>query len=914
MIGKTLGPYEILEPLGAGGMGKVYRARDTKLDRHVAVKILPEDFANDYNRLRRFKQEAKLLAAMHHPNVAAVYDLDSARNTWYLAQEYIEGQTLYMLLKFGPLDIDTALDIARQVAAGLEAAHVKGIVHRDLKPSNIIVTADNIAKILDFGIAKPLGVEPLSSDSGAGATDSDPAETPTFTGANEPGAVMGTAGYMSPDQARGRQVDQRADIWAFGVVLYEMLTGKPAFEGDTMLDKLAHIIRGDIDWEAIPAATPPRIVGLLQRCMQRDPSRRLQHIGDARIEIEEVVDGSGDDAMKRFGATAGSLSGSMLGRGGTVLPWAVTAAALLVAAGAVWSTWANSASIPPPPVAASIVVGPGAEISPRPVPPFAVSPQGDRVAFVGDIVEEGVEHPLDHRRQLFVRGVDDFDAVPIDGTEGADAPFFSPDGDWVGFFTSDNRIMKASLAGGGVQQVADVWATSGGASWGRDGWIVFGMRFMSDGLLRVRHDGGEVEQISWPDTEDGEVEHAWPHHLPDVSGVLFTIYTDEGTELAILDETGSYETVSSPGGMARYLSTGHLLFSEAGRLMAAPFDLETRTVGDPVSVVDDVYFSPLGGQGYFDVGAANGMLVYVPGQPAVLERRLVWVDRDGGAEPVFERTASYAYPRISPDGLRVAVMESAAGLGDVFLVDVQRRAGSRLTTGDRDVMPVWSPDGERVVFASTRHGGPANLFTTRVDTAGVTEELYASDDTTWPRSWSPDGFIAFYVIRPETERDIWVLDTREAPEATPFLETEFNERAPMFSPDGRWIAYVSNFDGPDDVWVQPFPEGDRQYKVSIDGGSEPNWSRDGGELFYRRGDRMMAVMIDTEEEFFVGAPRELFVGHYATDDISGNQYYDVDPSGRFLMVSQEAESPPTQFNVILHWFRDLERRAPATGR
>ena len=704
MIGKTLGPYEILEPLGAGGMGKVYRARDTKLDRYVAVKILPEDMAGDHSRLRRFQQEAKLLAAMHHPNVAAVYDIDSVDNTWYLAQEYIEGQTLFTLLKFGPLEVERALDVARQVAAGLEAAHVKGIVHRDLKPSNIMVTADNVAKILDFGIAKPLGVEtPLSSDSGAGGSDPDPAETPTYTGGNDAGAVLGTPGYMSPDQARGRQVDQRADIWAFGVVLYEMLTGKPAFEGDTILDKLAQIVRGEVDWEAIPTSTPPRITRLLRRCLQRDPTRRLQHIGDARIEIEEVLEGP-DNAAD---AAAGVASpGSRIPAASTALPWAVAAAAVLVAASSWWWGSIDSAE-PPSSVATAIVIGPGAQISPRPVPPLAVSPDGSRIVFVGDILEEGVEHPLDHRRQLFLRDVANFDTVPIAGTEGADAPFFSPSGEWVGFFSSDNKLKKVSLVGGGVQEVTSVWATSGGASWGTDGWIIFGMRFTSTGLWRVHEDGGNISGVSQPAPSGRETEHAWPHHLPDGRHVLFTVYTDEGTELAVLElETGDHRAILAPGGVARYVSSGHLLFSDYSRLMAVEFNLSTLTAGeDPVAVVDDIYFSPLGGQGYYDVGG-NGMLVYVPGQPAVLERRLVWVDRDSNAERVIEATARYAYPRISPDGQRVAVMESAAGLGDIFLVDVHRGTRSRVTTGSRDVMPIWAPDGERIVFASTRARWP----------------------------------------------------------------------------------------------------------------------------------------------------------------------------------------------------------------
>ena len=326
---------------------------------------------------------------------------------------------------------------------------------------------------------------------------------------------------------------------------------------------------------------------------------------------------------------------------------------------------------------------------------------------------------------------------------------------------------------------------------------------------------------------------------------------------------------------------------------------------------------PLGhahvGQGYYDVGG-NGMLVYVPGQPAVLERRLVWVDRDSNAERVIEATARYAYPRISPDGQRVAVMESAAGLGDIFLVDVHRGTRSRVTTGSRDVMPIWAPDGERIVFASTRHGGPADLFVTPVDVVGAAEVLYPSADATWPRSWSPDGkHISFYINHPETERDIWVLEMSDEPEARAFVETEFNERAPMFSPDGRWIAYVSNVSGRDDVYVQPFPEGDHQYPVSTEGGAEPTWSRDGGELYYRLGDRMMAVLIDSSDGFRPGNPMLLFTGHFATDDISGNQYYDVDPvSRRFLMVSQEDETAPTQFNVVLHWFGELARRVPTT--
>ena len=927
MIGKTLGSYEVQAQIGKGGMGEVYRAQDQKLYRDVAIKILPKDFADDPVQLKRFHQEAMLLASLNHPNLAAVYDLDQEGEVRYLVQELVHGKTLFELLREGPLDIEDSLKIARQIASGLEAAHGKGIIHRDLKPSNVMVTSEGVAKVLDFGLAMPLDVSPPGETSGSGAATITPSaasnpwsESPTLAGPRA-NVILGTAPYMSPDQARGKQLDQRTDVWSFGCVLFEMIAGQKAFGGETLLDTLSQIVRGEPDWDAMPPPTPPRIRMLIRRCLQRQLRRRVQHIGDARVVIDEIInepelylypaDGVADAATSGAGVLAGdTVGGSTLSR---AAPWAVAAVAVAVAAGAIWRGSGNEVQNPPP-VRTSIALPAGQQLVGRPTPPFAISPDGDKLAYLASVTDDEGGHAPTHERQLYLRDLASFESEPIPGTEGADHPFFSPDGEWIGFFSADNTLNKVPVSGGTAQEICVVAGSPAGASWGPDGFIVFATRAISSGLSRVSADGGIPESITSPMGDGGSMEHVWPYHLPGGNNVIFSMVTASGPRLAVVSlETREVTTIGRVGGRAQYVSTsGHLVYDDAGQLMAVPFDPESLVAtGAPLPVVEELYFPPTGNAGYYAV-AGNGMLVYVPGEAVGTQRTLVWVDSEGNEEPLIEEPGGYGMPRISPEGDRVAVTGSgpAGGGGEIYVIDITRGSRTRITGGMRETMPVWSPDGTMLVFASSRDG-PANIYERRADGGGQVDVVLATEISKWPRSWSPDGaHLAYYEVNPETKRDIWTLPLDGENEPLPFLRTEFNERAPMFSPDGEWIAYVSNESGRDEIYVRSFPEGERQSLVSTGGGSEPMWSRDGSELYYRLGDRMIMVPMRLDGRFFVGVPEVLFEGHYAMGDVSGNQYYDVGDDGRFLMIKADAEAPPPLFNLVLHWFTELEELLP----
>ena len=646
---------------------------------------------------------------------------------------------------------------------------------------------------------------------------------------------------------------------------------------------------------------------LIRRCLQRRLRRRVQHIGDARVVIDEVLNEpelylypAGDVAA---GVATGAVpeiphpTASVLAR---VAPWVVAAVAVVAAAAAIWRGSSPDPSMPP--VRTSIMLPADQQLVGRPMPSFAISPDGESLVYVASVSDGNGDHIAIHERQIFVRRMGEFAAEPIPGTEGADSPFFSPDGQWIGFFSSDNKIKKVALSGGAVIELCEVAGSTAGASWGQDGWIVFATRLTNSGLLRVSEEGGEISMLTELDIERGEIEHRWPHHLPDGRGVLYSVETPEGAELNVLSPEGERRTLFRTPGRGVYSRTGHLLYDEADQLRAVPFDLDSLTAdGSSVAVVEDLYASATGRTAYFAVGD-NGTLLYVPGGTAGQERSLVWVDRWGNREPVIADLGGYAMPRISPDGSRVAVMLSPGSAGDIYEIDIVRGARRRVTTAEHEMFPVLSPDGEEIVFASTR-SGPANIWRKRLDGTDEEELVHESEISKWPRSWSPNGDLAYYEVHPETMRDIWVLNLGGL-EAQPFIDTDFNERAPMFSPDGGWIAFVSNESGRDEVYVRSYPDGNRQYTISTDGGSEPMWSKDGREIYYRTGDRMMAVRV-TLENGDVDTPVQLFTGHYASDAV-GNQYYDVGPDGRFLMITAEDEEPPPYFNIVLHWFLELE--------
>ena len=888
-VGTKLGSYEILAPIASGGMGDVYRAQDTKLGREVAIKILPEAFAQDKERLARFEREAHILASLNHPNIATIHGLEEFDEVHFLVLEYVPGETLAERISQGPIPVDEALPLFKQIAEGMEAAHEKGIIHRDLKPANIKITPDGKVKVLDFGLAKAFGSE---------LGESSQSESPTLTRQRtETGVILGTAPYMSPEQARGKPVDKRTDIWSFGCVLYEALTGTAAFLGDTVSDTLARILEREPNWELLPPTTPTPIRSLLRRCLQKEPLQRLRDIGDARLEIEETLT-LPPESPRAVAGTAPRRKANLAS------PFILMALVTVISAAvALWSLLRSGTPVARSVTRTTIPLPPGDALVLSDTPAVAISPNGRRVAYVAR--RSGAT-------QLYLRSMDQPEAHPGDGSEGAKMPFFSPDSQWVGFLASGN-LMKASVSGGAPVTLSSTGQNVRGASWGPDGRIVLSPG-TSAGLARISEDGGEPEVLTNPDRGRGEKTHRFPEVLPGGKAILFTIGTGDITSfddasIAVLSlETGEYRVLVEGGTNARYSTTGHLVYARAGSLLAVPFDLnELRVKGAPTPILHGVTISSVNGPAEFSV-SRDGSLIYAPGDSRGDNHRVLWVDREGQAQPLIETPRGFYLPRLSPDGRLLALNISGAN-GSVWVYDLHRSSLARLTFSFDNDYAIWTPDSRRVTFGSTREG-PWNLFWQTADGSAKAERIVPSEHRQQPASWSPNGkVLAFEEFRPETGRDIWILAREDDRKPEPFLKTEFNEGDPMFSPGGRWIAYVSDESGQYEVYVRPFPSSERKFQVSTEGGTPPVWNPGGRELFYRNGDKMMVVDIETKGDLTLGKPRLLFErrspGWWGL-------YFDVAPDGqRFVMIDDsEAKPAPTQLNLVLNWSEELKRLAP----
>jgi len=890
--GIRLGSYEITGPIGAGGMGEVYRARDSKLGRDVALKVLPQAFAREADRLSRFQREAKVLASLNHPNIASIYGLEDSGSTHALVMELVEGPTLADRIRQGPIPIEEVLKIAKQICEALEYAHERGIVHRDLKPANVKVTSDDAVKVLDFGLAKALESDPSSIDISTSPTISRMATLA--------GVLLGTAAYMSPEQAKGKAVDRRADIWAFGCVLYEMLTGKMAFHGESVTDTLAAVIRAEPDWSQLPAATPIRVRVLLQRCLQKDPKQRLRDIGDARISLDEVLAGAPDPSL------AGAAGISALLRQRTLILGLGGVLVAVVTGFAIWNLKPTPSE--PPPIVSRYVITlpPGQQLAGLDSgPAVALSSDGTHLAYVA--TQGGTQ-------QIYLRAMDSLEARPIPGTERATNPFFSPDGQWLGFF-ADRTLKKISVSGGAALTLGDATQPHG-ASWSSQGMI--GVATTAIGVLQQVADAGGAPQ---PLTrlEKGESTHRWPEFLPGGKALLF------GASQLSSNWTNSQITVQSvgrddrrnliPGGtQPRYAPSGHLVYAQRGSLMAVPFDPQRLAVtGSAAPVVEDVLQSINTGAAQYSI-SATGSLVYIPGGIQAAQRTLVWVDRKGIEQALPVSPRPYRYPRLSPDGRRVAVTIEESE-SNIWIYDLARDTLARLTfQGNFNLLGAWTPDGKRIVFQSTKEG-TGNIFWQLADGSGGLERLASSEYTQTPDSWTPDGqSLAFVEINP-TGYDIGVLRMSDR-KAQPFLRTPFNESGPRFSPDGHWLAYVSDESGRNEIYVQPYPGPGGKWQISTEGGSEPAWNPKGRELFYRNGDKMMAVDIATQPSFGAGKPRMLFQGQYVPTPVTLSNY-DVSPDGqRFLMLkaSEQAGAAPMQINVVLNWFEELKQKVPVATK
>jgi serine/threonine protein kinase/Tol biopolymer transport system component len=883
--GTRLGPYEILAPIGAGGMGEVYRAHDSRLDRDVAIKVSNAQFTE------RFTREARAIAALNHTNICHLYDVGPD----YLVMEYVEGQDLGAALLRGPMDFDDALPIIHQLIDGIEAAHEKNIVHRDLKPANIKITPEGVVKILDFGLAKAM--EPPPSN------DGHPETSPTFTvGATQAGAILGTAAYMAPEQAKGKAADRRSDIWSFGVILFEMLAGKRLFQGESNVEVLGGVLNKEPDFSAVPL----RARKLLRWCLEKDRKQRLASISDARRLLNE-------SDVTDFAQQPAPLPPSRFGK----LPWIAAAALAVATAVALWAPWRATRPVDRPLVRLDVDLG--ADVS-LPTPGIAssvvISPDGTRLAYASG-----------NPPKLFTRRLDQPKATELPGTEGATMPFFSPDGQWVGFVARD-KLSKVSVEGGAVVPLADI-SSFAGASWGEDGNIIV-IEFIK-GLLRIPAGGGPPETLAG--LADGESTLAFPQILPGGKAILFgasttAIIADKGiTEVLTLVDRRR-KIVARGGGTPRFLATsagvGHLVYVNEATLFAVPFDphkLEMR--GPAVPILDDVAHDSPGGAGQFDFSSApsgHGTLIYRRASGGALAMTtLQWMDATGKAtlkkEPLLAKPGVYKYPNVSPDGKRVALGVSEGRSADIWVYDSQRDTMTRLTFGEvLSSDPTWSPDGKYVVFSSAGKGG---IFQVRADGASLPQALTESKSLQYPTSFTPDGKRLAY-LEYAGNSQIWTMPLEEqggqlkAGKPEQFLKSSFNDILAEFSPDGRWLAYASNESGKYEVYVRAFPppstERDAKWQISNSGGMRAHWSPNGHDLLYESVDQIMAVSYTVKGDTFVSDKPRVWIEKL-------DAQWDLAPDGKRVVVVtpvESAEAPKQEHEVVFleNFFDELRRRVP----
>lgn len=874
-VGTRLGPYEILAPLGAGGMGEVYRARDPRMGREVAVKVAAERFSE------RFSREVHAVAALNHPNICHLYDVGPN----YLVMELVDGLTLAERITSGAIPLEESLSIARQIAEALEAAHEKGIIHRDLKPTNIKITPDGAVKVLDFGLAKI--AEQTSSVA-------NPELSPTLTvqQATRAGVILGTAAYMSPEQARGKTVDKRADIWAFGVVLYEMLTGRRLFDGESVTDTLAAVLSKEPDWNGVPVKARP----LLRSCLEKDPKRRLRDIGDAWRLL--------GDAPLQIAAKSR-------------LPWAVAGslAVVSIALGArLWHLTRPVEATPQPVVRLDLDLGPDIQLWSGEGPTVILAPDGIKLVFVSQAP--------DGTRRLFVRPLDQPKAAQMPGTEGAYAPFFSPDGQWVGFF-AHGKLKKTRIDGGEPISLCDAPAGRG-ASWGDDGSIIATLESQAS-LSQVPTEGGRAVFLT--ELALGEVSHRWPQVLPGGKAVLFTASTEygnyDGAKIASVSLKDHRRKVllEHAGMYPRYLRSGHLVYVTKGILFAVPFDLDRLEVRGAAIQLEEVSSDPTFGIAQIDF-SRSGTLAYRSGRTAGL-RTIQWLDGAGKTESLGIEPANYLFPHLSPDGSRLALLVNQGATSDLWVYDWQRGNKTRLTSAmGVNAYPVWSPNGQFVVFQSA--GG---MFWTRADGAGKPQPLTQSKTLQFPTSFTPDGTrLIFSEMTPGGGGAIRTVPVESASgqlrsgEPEVFLKTPATVNTyATISPDGRWLAYSDAPAGSYDVFVRAFPDNGAQVQISNAGGMMPVWSRTGHELFYRTEEqRILVASYTVKGDRFVADRPRVWVGkQIANLGLAVN--FDLAPDGKRFVVLMPAESPEpretqSHIKIVTNFFDEVRMRVAAQGK
>jgi eukaryotic-like serine/threonine-protein kinase len=885
MIGKTLGNFEITSQLGRGGMGEVYQAKDRKLGRHVAIKVLPEEFARDADRVARFQREAKLLASLNHPNIAAIHGLEESNGTNFLVLELVEGETLADMIKAGPVPVEEALKLALQIAEALEAAHEKGVIHRDLKPANVKVTPEGKVKVLDFGLAKAFAGE---------QAEMNLSNSPTLSeAATLQGIILGTAAYMSPEQAKGKTVDKRADIWAFGAVLFEMLTGRQLFSGETVTETLAAVLTREPELENIPEKTRR----LLHSCLQKDPKRRLADISDSRFLLEEVTESV---PVKR------------------PLLWICSTAVLMVAFIVVLLIYLPEKMAPSPVNPMRFQIPPTVRLAPE--GSFAVSPDGQFLAFAA-INSDGT-------KSLWIRALDSLEAKPLFGTEAATLfPFFwSPDSRFIAFHAG-GKLKKIDIRGGPAQTICDLSSDVVGGSWNRNDVIILGSGTTAgEGLKRVSATGGAVSVLSKPDSARQIIDHFFPTFLPDGRHFLYWQSSQRPENIGLY--IGSLDSKPEEQGAKKVLAAnfqpvyipaqnsgpGHLLFLRDLTLMDQQFDdKRLELIGEPVPVVEKVgsYMA----FGFFSA-STNGLLIYRSGN-AVQVIQGMWFDRQGKSLGVMgESGVGLDGLSLSPDSDKAAIslvkMNQGFASTDLWLVDSARATNTRFTFGQgNNIFPVWSPDGSKIIFASDREG-VWNLYQKLVSGVKDEELLLKSNNPKYPSSWSGDGrFLLYAEVDPKTKSDLKIMPLEGDRKPVPFLQTEFNESYGRFSPDMHWIAYQSDESGGNEIYVRGFSnsqgaplETSGKWQVSVGGGVAPRWRKDGKELYYRAPDgKVMVVNVTTDTVFRLGTPKTLFPA-----PPNNSHIWDVTADGdRFLISTAVTEETSLPFNVILNWQAGLKK-------
>lgn len=899
--GTRLSHYQILGPLGAGGMGEVYRATDTRLNREVAIKVLPASLAGDADRLRRFKQEALATSALNHPNILTIYDIGTYEGGPYIISELLDGRDLRSTLKEGGLQTRSAIDYAQQITQGLAAAHEKGIVHRDLKPENLFLTKDGRIKILDFGLAK-------LTQSKSGRVETQAPTTPLPT---ESGVVMGTVGYMSPEQVRGQDADHRADIFSFGAILYEMLTGKRAFDAESSVEVMNAILKDDPPEVSLSnASISPGLDKIVRRCLEKKPESRFHSAHDLGLAIEAVAASS---SLPPSAAVVHLPGADVTGRKKAWWPdtrrerpgWLITGVLLL----ALLATLPFAIGYFRRPAADDSVVrllvlpperttfsAAGRATIPQP----ALSPDGRLLVFVS--VSE------DSKQLLWVRPLESVEARVLVGTDDASYPFWSPDSRFIGFFAG-GKLKKIDALGKSTQILCDAFQARGG-SWNGNGLIVFSPNY-GDALYSVSAAGGVPTPVSSLDSSREELGHQWPYFLPDGRHFLYNVRSarkeNSGIFVGTLDSESTQRILGADSNAA-YAPAGYLLFRrEDTTLVAQQFDADTLQLsGEPIPVVEQVRYDPQRQHAAFSV-SQNNVLTFASSRP---NAELVWFDREGKRVGSVGDPGLYFVPSLSPDEKRLAVTyDPQTGNTDIWVVDLSRGASSRFTSDpSNDAIPIWSPDGSQIVFRSNRNG-PIDLYLKHASSVSPEEPLLKSNLQKRPTDWSRDGrFIVYECLDPKTKEDLWILPMFGDHQPTAYLQSEFSEQQGRLSPDGRWMAYTSDESGRDEVYVQSFPSPGTKYRISTNGGADPRFRRDGKELFFVAADRkLMVVEVKAASTFEASVPRELFQTRVSglTDT---RTHYSITADGqRFLVVTTAEDMTSSPITVVLNWVAELKR-------